>query len=1118
MAATGRIEELEALYNHIDLLNSKLDIFETMTNNASIIGAALSSANGERFKRTVDPYIASLFTDKPVSVPNLAAHQSFINSTIKDLVVQAQVIKYMYQFCNLTEHELRNLCQIIKDFDLRWNQPLTIRCCQIFVQYCKTILFIKTHPVIKYIMIMINSSSQIDVVKKSVITPNDVTKILVYVIGASGDPFYFMKTRVDFLSNQMARLSGTVGAFLARLFGTFPLVDFQQFSIFNKQPSEVETTLMSDEFIILSNLSLLKETLFFYLFIFYEASSGSQSFELIIESIFTESPKVSLSKTFMIPLQDLISFSSSSHLPTRIMKSASDITDQKFRTSHTQRMIHVAFLLQDILNIVNFRTGELPQLMNHIIALSGLAFYELDQYFTYDQRCPEALELLSVVLELSNIIVKNQEDVERFFTYNLAAVDLQFLKKQLSPAGFDEIANNTKELNIPLLLKDLAKSLEVVDLGEYDKGTRYDFTAFNVTYARYLRIFNDIKTRERVSFLDPIFEHLTTINFHIKLATSALDTFLLYCPIQTLWRHTGSNYNENTWTRHITDENMPLQHIPSILSIFTYFSLDHNCLRQLLSVVTSLQNMYSHIRQKVFERMSRSISQNFFPTAQGIKIGLQTHDFSGRENIFNSTDFATPKGITRQLVEIQYKSTNAANQLNSFCQRIPQNVIVFNQTDRTAEFMTNTLMNNLSSCLFPDKVPNPSLMDRSFTAATEFLWPVFAQLGSSFPNQIYQCRLSNSKPASANPSIAEQTKEFNGTVNYQPVNINTKKLGSDPKAQIQWQRTELILKIEQKFDKFVSSKWEKMTYLPTLKGFWYKNQNKTENSFFTEQSLRYIVENLGIYAGLRIDRIFIHKIASTINELYSAFRMTNSPELSNWYNDFVHKGVLPDIDQLKKGGINVDELSKKVILIGACLKMRELLLNALSSVVREAVPGLQELMETAQKRCNNVWKTEAQVLIAEAVLGDPNNLHFVEEILKKLRVQPYNSTINHFFFYLALLLNGKQFKECVYMPEFDAITENLLLVPYTAKAFLNLSEFLFKESSRKINADATVTFVSALGQIVQTRKNQNTVNSFTILADKVPQIMGIEYQRIEAIFPSRTVNFAYNAVEKKAKK
>lgn len=1211
MVASGRVEELEALYNHIEYLNSKLDIFDSITGTNSAIFKELHSSQGEKVKKAIDQFFSS--KEAPGKRPqtlNLSSHQNFFTKlSTQKFYTFVQSIKYMYQFCLLSRHELKNLCEKVKDFDLRWNQYFTIRCCQVFVQYCKTILFIKAHQIIKYIIVIASHSPKDFQINEKVCDTNFLNKIKDFVLSCSNDPFQFIHNEVEFLSSPLARLTGTVGAFIGRLFGTFPLIDFNQFSIFNPSNSQPETTLMDDESIILSHLNLMKETLFFFLFAFYEKSESNDCFELVIESLLTESPKVTLSKVFMVPIQEFMKFSQNSYIPNRLLSITEETSVQKF-SSHKQRMMHVTFLLQDIIGIVKYKKNMLPHLQNKIMAISGLAFYELDQYFMFnDIRCPEAIELLSVTVEMADIIRKNQEDIQRFYIYNLSTIDNQFLKKQLSEECFSNLSPKQNEYEIIALLNSLSNALDTINIVDYDKGIRYDFIAFEVTYERYLRIFNDAKCRIRLSYLEPIFEHLTTIRNHMELARNALETFLYYCQIHSLWRHTipivsasiegnifNGTINDNTWTRHVNDPNIPIDHSACLLQIFTFFSYDFKCLRKMPDVVSNMMIVYSIIRQKLFEKIKGIISNQISPSSQNVRVGLQTHDYS-RVKKFNTSEFTafTSHKFSKSMKEEQSKLVSLTNQVKLFSKSIPKSVILFNfPSDPAAKFFATTLIQTLSNTLFPSKIPDPSLMDRSFTAATEYLWPIWSILSCPFPFQMFLCRYLNSFPLETSTKLTEQLKSFTGEIPYVPkpkekMDVSNHQKSNQLQQQLQQQqlgkvqfdisnsfvslkKSELINGIEHKFDSFIDHKWENMIYLKSLKGFWKKNsliipkpitsttqflqyQNEQQNqenqdqqqntknfysigdftkrsSFYTKESFYYIVKNLGLHSALRIDRIFIYKIASLMHEIFHTFVAAFAKnDLKNWFKDFTLCGSMPSEDSVRRALSQFDfnGLCKKFVLLGSCIVMRQNLLEVIKNVVQSSLPGIQEILlstisnlKSEKEIDNNNFLNPLQALVSEAILGSDSPgsnvffYKFFDANSGSMKVVAYPD-IGHFFFFLALVLTNRYWDNCTYLHGFDSITENLHLFPFAINQFIQLHSVFFshQNGSMKEVKDKALIFISALAQVVEMKQAKKLINistSLTILADMIPKIIGIEYERIEKVFPNRKINFAYSPV------
>jgi hypothetical protein len=68
------------------------------------------------------------------------------------------------------------------------------------------------------------------------------------------------------------------------------------------------------------------------------------------------------------------------------------------------------------------------------------------------------------------------------------------------------------------MIQGLADGHSSLDLSRYDHGWHYNFTPWLVTHRRVQKQYCEIKRREKISFLDPVFEHLAVIRLHISFA------------------------------------------------------------------------------------------------------------------------------------------------------------------------------------------------------------------------------------------------------------------------------------------------------------------------------------------------------------------------------------------------------------------------------------------------------------------------------------------------------------------------------------------------------------------------------------------------------------------------
>ena len=1104
------MDDAEILFSHIDLLTSKLEILHTSTATGSYVDQQLQSSPGKQWMKTLDTFSASFLQNPRLPPAQLNTSTiALLKDISSNIAMSMDMLRYAVQYCILTESQLNLMLNMIKDLDIRWNLHMTKRICELFVQYCKTVVFFKKHPILKYIAgTAVHMTTHPDLKKHS--DAKTTRRIFDYILRASDDPFQLIKRNLSpdkgkepRIAARMARLVSSIGTFIARLFGSFPLVEWEQFSVFNNNSTGSESTLMTDEFLVLSNLTLFKETLFFFMFSFPDHLKSNPCFALIVEAVLTETPVVSITRTIKIPLKDFFALTTNQVANQRLVNSAEFLCQSKFQTSHVQRIMHVTFELQDILNICEYDPTQLRVMMNHVIALTGFAFYELDSYFTFGVKSAEAMELLSVLVEIGNLIGRSSDDLQRFFVYNLATVDYQFLKAQLNPS-LSEFLGNIKERNIAALVNDLAHSLESLDLPEFDNGVRYDFTSFLVTYGRVLRAFNDIKNRERISFLDPIFEHLSTIRIHATFAQSPLEAFLSYCPLHTLWRH------HSTFMETAKSKDIPLDRCAALLNLFTFFSMDQRCLKQLLGEVKQLTQLYPNLRSAIMTKLIDIVATDLkSSTSQHVKIALQSHDFY-IDNGFQVRDFTIQHGgMTKNLASLQIKSIQIGNQVKKFCGMVPSQVVVFDKTDKAALFYANQITLGLANFLFPnstesevDTVPDPGSLDMSFAAASQYLWSVFAELGSSFTRQLFDCRFAESLAKDDLASFDQQVAMLDGTTEFQ--------VAAKPKSVLERQKQRLVTRIEQKFMQFLTSDVSKAVYLPNLKGFWSTaNLSYDTAKYFSYRGMLYMIQSLGLHCGTRVDRIFLHRAAKSMKVIITEF-LANK-QIKGWLQDFLHK------DQIPSESINGRQFASSInelITLGVVMQLRTLLREAMSQSVGAALPGFRECVHGAKAR-NKLLNSPIEALLVEVATTD-EDYTFLEEIISNSSDKPRAMTdLNEFMFFIALLMNNSHWDDVRYLPDYDAFTENLHLIPVAVKVFIRELSLVFEPgtATQLHLIEAYKVFFAALSAIVTHRKSRHldsSAKAITILADMFPRVVNFEYGRIEESFPLRFINFAYS--------
>ncbi|EAX94320.1 hypothetical protein TVAG_466780 [Trichomonas vaginalis G3] len=1087
MASSGRSEETEVLCQHIDTVTSKMEQILLLFSPGSDFVKCFDSGEGKTWATYVQQYTNSITmkTDAP-KVPSGSSMNKWLASMYPKINKIAASIKYIGQWATLSIYQLKLAIGKIIELDIRWNQNTTITLCKIFVQLVKVMLFFNQTQLLRnYALIVANAPS-----KEFVGISNDFPKILHLMDNCTISPFHCLAVNIEPIKGKMARLASNIGTFIAKLFGVFPLIEWEPFSIFTKRTAQPESMLPADEFIILQNISLFKETLFFFLMTFPDTTSKNECFGLIVEALLSEIPVIPITRLVSISLDDFLKLCPSDVFNKTLLNAAILQTKRKFNTSHIQRIIRVTILLEDILNICKFNISLLPPLMNFITALGGLAYYELDTCFYFKEPRNEAMHLLSVITDIAELIRLNFNYIQRFFLFNIASTDTQYLERQLSQAVVTA-CSTLKEVDMSKLITDILSSLLALDLEQFDKGYRYEFTPLLVTHSHYLFKFAEIKTRERVSFLDPIFEHLSVIRDHIAFATNPIQAFLNYVPLHTMWNHL------TFLGTIIRGTEIQINYTPSVLKMFTFFSYDTCVLRQLGIECQNVVKKYSEIRGHLFLRITQSITQKIDSESPEVRILMQTHSFLTGMSGFKSEEFSLPKGSSKKkIVLMNADNIEKTQQIGSFFERVPQSVVLLKNPDYAAGYYANNITENLTRFMFPsDVTPSFYYMDMAFTASTTFIWPLFTALGSSFQRRLFEYRLRESSYPNQNKLDAQIQSMLGLRKEDTPINNNT-----------------LILRIERTYVEFISKKFKNCLYIPPLKGFWGLNNSKDSCQFFTLGSIEFLIRSLGINAGFRINKLLTMKCVEAISSIFRTF-CDLEPQINSWYDDNRRYGnIKPEIAQNPHISVAVENMQR----LGVCLALRSLLREAIKKIVDRNLPGLTTLIDAAVKRKENLDPRE--VLIREMLCGDTPEVPFIRTKLQTFNFKKLKKS-SHFFFFFGILLLSPTFNNAKYDSAHDAIKENMHLFPNAIAAIIRCADTMFEDladrtPSNPVYLKGIETMLSTLRSIIhfkQASNDNSAATSITVMASLFPKaIPSIPYATIDAYFPSRTVNHAHS--------
>lgn len=1076
----GRFEDVEIIYQHCDVVISKIENLNVMLSDESKIAEQFRRNTGKLFKTFLKQYYEAKYSKQPLPKPPVGnGPKDFLKQIAPHLKDPYLIIRYGFQWCDLARWQLLFLSQTMSDFDIRWNQFLTLRFCKIFTTYCRVAIFFHKLPLI---LPLVQLCPLVDLqdMQGYLYEADNVVK---FVDKCIIDPFECIRSILKGIKDKLNRLAGTLSSFIAKLFGQVPLIDWNEFSVFAKQAANPESTLPPDEFFILDNINLLKDTLIYFICIFSDTINNDDSFDLITENLLTESPVIPITPTTRLSIDQFFKYSKTQVINDDISKIIELNAKRKFNIGHRRRILNVKILLEDIVNLCQYDNSLLPKFFPNITALCGLGYYELDQYFTYDLVCPEALDLLSLLIETARLVHKTSADIQRFYIFNLATIDLEFLKALLSPISEDSAISKN--------LYGFVHALESIDLDEYDNGYNYCFQRFIITFGSFLCTYNKLKSCSVTSFAEPLFEHMTTIINHIHYGYNSLAAFFEICPLHQLWCHSDK------FEMHIKDKNVPLSKCIKFLEIFNYFNRSV-MINIYPNEIEKQKEIFFKIKNALYERISSDIHEQFSNSSYFVKAEYETS--LSIPSKFETKLFEISKGaICNEVLQAFREANQKVYEIQECFKKLPKNVNLFGADTECFKYFETNITNSIQELILTKESRNYSLeLTNKINITFQVLWPLYSLVNQPFLRTFFKYILDQSSLPGTDTYL-DQVNLLNG---HYPLETN-------------FENNKIIFNICSKIQKFFENEeFTRALYLKELNSFYSNNSIVFSLNYFNS-----LINNLGIYPGILLQRCLYDIITDSLLSVFNGCKEL-SLELTAWFYEFQNSKNIPIEAATNK---TIENASINMIRIGCAIVLCNLIRQAIQTKSEESVPGILNIIESAKTRMT-ISLNEKEFLITEiASLSCNNDLHFLRTLISEKNITQQDNFIM-FMFFLSLTFAHNRWNNLECISKYESMTENINVFPVAMNLIIYAKQLLFMADDDYSIQIGIKTFLRSLSQIADIKKQKgnykfvNAINQFVKLLPD--EITNLQYGIIEQEFPNShfNVKINYEGIKKKSRR
>jgi hypothetical protein len=212
------------------------------------------------------------------------------------------VLDYVGNWLHIAKKHFETLSHKATEFDLQWNQVLTLNFCRIFVTMSRIFCYFAAFPNCCAIVLI---AEHIESLRNLKFTRT--LKHLRNEIGrATNSPFESVRRLAKPIDGKLFQLVSQIGLYLVRVFGSWPIVKWGDYAIFQTSDTVPAVTLPPITDIVFCNLILLRELCFFFSLTFQSQIAAHPQLSTLAANVFSDCNNMFISRTASFPLAQFL--------------------------------------------------------------------------------------------------------------------------------------------------------------------------------------------------------------------------------------------------------------------------------------------------------------------------------------------------------------------------------------------------------------------------------------------------------------------------------------------------------------------------------------------------------------------------------------------------------------------------------------------------------------------------------------------------------------------------------------------------------------------------------------------------------------------------------------------
>ena len=429
---------------------------------------------------------------------------------------QFAVLMHVQMYQGPAVRVLNAAAKVSRSFDLSWNYIFVRPVMKLFTCYVKVMLFVKSLEDVEKVPVVYNYCYL-----RTTKVPLEETEGLVKFVSSRDMRKLEEETRQ--VTDQMYGMFKVTVNVLQRVLGAGPSFDWSLLNMCDNPEATLPSgTFFKMEYIVMMQLGDVVNWFLAFFAAKISTFSSDPQFADLIQLVGGQNKKFELFADFTVELKHIVDDWKKCKKDVKV-----DVQDRPMNRQFRRKRLAMA--IQEILTTIDGDVDVLCMKWPIVLSALGFAHWEVSSTMTSKYKyTPDMLSLVSALTSLVTVCLKKSEIIKRFIVFNLREYDAAFIDSLIHSSQIPQVAYEQ--------LQVVVNALRTLDIEDYDKGKRYDLFPMHLAAGKIMTYFNEYGTTHGVLHLAPLFNMLSTFDFHVRTFVSPANVVLESAPLQTYWR------------------------------------------------------------------------------------------------------------------------------------------------------------------------------------------------------------------------------------------------------------------------------------------------------------------------------------------------------------------------------------------------------------------------------------------------------------------------------------------------------------------------------------------------------------------------------------------------------